>query len=950
MTHVRASYRLQLRGRMTLARVRALVPYLERLGVSHLYLAPVQRARPGSAHGYDVIDPRTVDPVLGGERALARLAHTLRRHGLGAILDVVPNHLAADPRSPFFADVLAHGPASRHACVFDVDWGEPDGRRHRPLLMPVLERPLPETIRRGELSLGWRTGMLHVRRGESAWPLDPATWPVLLERSKDARRALGPLLDSLRRLPPRTRTDARAVRARGAATTYARTVLTRIARGGGARAAALDAALEDRAAGPPGRRRLARLLARQAWRLAPWRSARHRLNYRRFFDVNELIAVRIEDPRVFSAVLGAPLVWMARGWIDGLRVDHVDGLLDPAETLRRLRRAARGPVWVEKILAPAERLPRAWPVEGTTGYDFLNQMEEALLDPDGVRAVERTWARVTGERASHAEAARAGKRRALDELLRADLTRLVRMLEPHAGRRRIARAELQRAVAETIVHLPVYRTYADWRGRLVAGDRRLLAQALAQARRAGRAPARALAWLGRVLLDGGGGVPPALRVTFLLRFQQLSGPAAAKGIEDTAHYAHAALLARHEVGGEPGLPLEDALPRLHAAHRERSRRWPQGLLAASTHDTKRSADVRARLDVLSELPEAWEHLITHWLRANAPLRRRARRRSVPDRNTELFLYQTLVGIWPLPRAGASTPGARALRGLHARVDAHLEKAMREAKRHTSWIDPDPAFEAAVRGFAGDLLLPGRRARGAAFRRELTAFVGEIARPGLWNALARLTVQLTAPGVPDLYQGDEVWCFTLVDPDNRRPVDFARRTRRLASLEAAWRAGPERRRRLLRALRTRPEDERLKLHVVRALLAARRRHAPLFTEGDYVPLRARGPAAPHVVAFARRAGRELAVIVAPRLTRTLVGDGRRAPVGASIWGETRVALPARLAGRPLRDALSGARIGVPRAGAELPVARLLTELPVACWIGRLGAQHASRRRSRARSPR
>ncbi len=943
MIPLRASYRLQLRGGLTLARVRPLLAYLARLGVSHLYLSPIQQARPASPHGYDGVDPTRVDPVLGGLPALVRLAAAARRLHLGLLLDVVPNHLAADPANPAFDDVLAHGPASRWARWFDVDWGPPGARRHRPLLLPVLERPLAEALARDEFTLVCVDGVLRLRRHASSWPLDPATWPQAFAARTVGRRrqtgaALEALLAPLRQLPPRTRTDGAALRARAEASARARRRLRALV---GRSPRALQAAARQLRGDAAARRRLAALLARQAWRPAPWKSARHRLNYRRFFDVNELIGIRVEDARVFAA---SHVLWLdlaARDLVDGLRIDHVDGLLDPADYLRRLRRALghrlgaergrRFVLLVEKILAADERLPRSWPVQGTTGYEFLNQLEDALLDPHGARALERSGARATGTRHSFAAAGRAGKRLVLRELLRADVRRLAADLAPHAPG--VTPAELRTAIAETIVHLPVYRTYADRRGRLSRTDRARLARALADARRSGRAAPRALARVRQGLLGASlpGAPSRSVRVAFLRRFQQTSGPAAAKGIEDTAHYAHAPLLSRNEVGGEPGHGLEGAVAELHARNRERARHWPGTLLAASTHDTKRSADVRARLDVLTELPTDWARAVARWRRTNRVLRPRVGRRRLPDANTERFLYQTLVGVWPL---GPRAPGPPARARLAARAEAYLVKAAREAKRETSWIDPDPAFEAALRSFVRALLAAAPRGAAAAFQRDLAAFVAEVARPGLWNALSRTLVQLSAPGVPDLYQGDELWTFSLVDPDNRGPVDFAHRARLLARAEHAFRAAGRRRSAFLRGLLARAEDGRLKLHAIHAALAARQRHPRLFAEGDYRPLRARGEHARHVIAFVRRSGRRAALSVVPRLPRTLTGDATRAPVGPAVWGATRIRLPSDLAGRTLRDALTGRRRRVPRAPArpELALAELLEELPVALLLG------------------
>lgn len=895
MTDLRATYRLQLRGGVDLRRARSLADYLARLGVSHLYLSPVLRARRGSAHGYDTVDPRVLDPALGSERDLRALARDLEARGLGILLDIVPNHMAADPESPAFDDVLRAGPRSPFAAWFDVAWEDARGRR-RPLLLPVLGRPLPECLAQGELWLVREEGELRVRYYERSFPLAKATLPP------DLREALA-------------RRDDAAARA----------------------------AIRGFAAGPGGRRRLGRLLGRQAYRLAYWKTARHRINYRRFFDISDLVGLRVEDPAVFDATQAKVLAWAEEGVLAGLRVDHVDGLHDPGGTLRRLRAAlperTRGgaPValLVEKILAPDERLPAGWPVDGSTGYEFLNEVEALFVEPRGAAALEAAWARTTGIRRGFALVARDAKRRALRELLRADLSRLAEAMARLPEARGAEPAALADALVETIAHLPVYRAYAG-RSGVTGADRARLSAALRAARRtqgARRGRRAACDRLRAVLLAP---LPVArharaARLEAIRRFGQLSGPAAAKGVEDTTLYRFAPLLSRNEVGGEPDRPLADAARALHAANRRRARRQPRGLLAASTHDTKRSADVRARLDVLSEIPDAWSAAVSRWRRWNAPLGRSAGGRRAPDAATELFLYQSLVGVWPLPKDAdpEAVPGAAELAALAERLEGSMQKAAREAKARTSWISPDPRFEAALARFVRESLRPGRR---SPFLRDVAALVAEIARPGLWNALARTLVQTTAPGAPDVYQGDELFSFALVDPDNRRPVDFARRRRMLAELERGLARDPERR---VRAWVRRPEDGRVKLHLLRAALHARRRHPGLFGAGAYEPLRARGAKSRHVFAFLRRDGPRVAIVVAPRLARTLVGDARGAPVG-SVWGDTRLVLPADLGGRRFDSALDARARRTPpaaRGRVELPLAELLETFPGALWLGR-----------------
>lgn len=842
-----ASYRLQLRANgVDLAAARRLVPYLERLGVSHLYLSPILRARPGSLHGYDVIDPRVVDPALGGERALERLADAAHAHGLALLVDVVPNHMAADPEGPCFGDVLARGRASCFAHWFDVDWEAGGGR----IVLPVLPAPRRACLERGEVRLERAYGEVRLRAGGLCLPLAPET------------------------RPERTRSS--------------------------------PAELE-------------RLLRRQHYELRYWRTADARINYRRFFDLSELIALRADDPRVFAETHGALAALLETGRIDGLRVDHVDGIAEPGRYLRQLRRIAPRPalILVEKILAPDEALPARWPVDGATGYGYLNAAEAVFLDPAGCRRIEADWARRTGVSLSFAETARRAKRRVATTLLRPELERAVRALlasTPAGSRldRRAARA----ALVAFASHLDVYRVYPRQAG-LDPRERRRVSLALAGAAEDG-APRAGLDALERLLLSGFEG--PQLDAA--ARVQQLCVSAAAKGVEDTAFYAQAPLLSRAEVGGDPGRPLDDPVSDLHATLTARVKR-PRGLLALSTHDTKHSVDVRARLDVLSERPDAWCEALDRWLELNAPLRRRA---GGPDVATELLFYQTLVGVWPLGGLAAAGPDAR--RELAERLDAYMGKAVREAKQRTSWRQRDERFERSVTRFVRGALLPPRGR--SAFLEDVERFAAAVARPGLWNGLAQRLLQLTAPGIADVYQGDETWRFDLVDPDNRRPVDFAGLARRLGGLRRFDAADTAGRRRLLRRLVRRPEDGRLPLHVLHRTLAARRRDPELFLGAAYLPLVAEGEKAAHVVAFARRHRRRAALVVVPRLAASPRLASPAAPVGRAIWGDTRIALPAALAGRRLICALSGRRL---TPGRTLAIGDALDPLPVALWVTR-----------------
>ncbi|HJQ84976.1 MAG TPA: malto-oligosyltrehalose synthase, partial [Candidatus Binatia bacterium] len=637
--------------------------------------------------------------------------------------------------------------------------------------------------------------------------------------------------------------------------------------------------------------------------------------------VSDLVGVRVEDPAVFDATHAHVLEWTAGHRLDGLRVDHVDGLWDPRAYLERLRTraaAAAGgdvPIWVEKILIGDEHLRDDWPVAGTTGYEFASRLEAAFVDPAGFTAIERWYRELirAPAAAGFPSAARAGKRRLLDTWLSPDARRLARHL------RRLVRRDpraagldprrLMTAVLEVLVAFPIYRTYVD-EGPVTAADGEAIADAIAGARGvAGVAPV-ALDLLAEVLLHAGAHGAQRDGLAFVRRFQQTSAPVMAKGVEDTALYRWLPLASRNDVGSDPGAPLDGAVAALHAANAERAARWPHSLLAVTTHDTKRSGDLRARLDILAEMPARWTSRVAAWRRMHRPHRRRVRGRLAPDANTEYLVYQTLVGIWPL------ATGEQALAEVTERVRDHLRKATREAKVHTSWLDPEPQFEQAVDDFVVAIL-----GAESPFVAELDAFArDEVVRPGLWTALARTLVHLTAPGVPDVYQGDELWSFTLTDPDNRRPVDFASRRALLAELELRPIDAA-----LVRALVDRPEDGAAKLHVVRTALGLRRREPDLFA-GGYEALVAEGERAAHVLAFARSQGERTAITVVPRLVLGL--GGRSAPVGSAVWGDTALRLPGALARRRFTNVLTGE----PWGGDPLPLASALGAFPAALLLG------------------
>jgi len=876
-TPLTATYRLQMNAEFTFAQARKQLDYLQRLGVSHCYCSPILVARSGSKHGYDVVDPTRINPELGSENDLRQLAADLHDRGMGLIVDIVPNHMGIGPENPYWDDMLARGERSRYARWFDVDWGMHPG--HRRVVLPVLGDELDTVLERGELSVSVREGgEARVRYGSQSFPIDSASLPPELQLVQFDAEETGEL-----------------------------TALF---------------------SGAEGRERLRRLLDVQHYRLAYWRQGPDEINYRRFFDVNDLAALRMEDPSVFEETHALILRLVGDGVIDGLRVDHVDGLLDPAAYLRSLcRNVPNGtPLFVEKILTNGEQLRAGWPVRGTTGYEFLNDLEDVFIEPRGFVDIERCYRRMRHlQSETFGDMAWAARERVLTGPLRADVERLARLFAPLARdvRQRWTHAEVVDALVAFLASMPVYRTYVAAGEPAHADDRAVIEETLVEARR--RKPARTaiLELIAGVMMGDMAAEPE--RAPFVARLQQVSGPAAAKGVEDNALYVYVPLASRNEVGGAPDRPLDDAVGRLHEANARRSKDWPLGLLCTNTHDTKRSADVRARIDALSEMPQEWERTVRRWRKLNARHRRVVGGRLAPGTNAEYLLYQTLVALWPPPRAGRRVDDLpdRAWRAsVRDRLTEYMLKAVREARLGTTWTDPNPEYEDALSSFIAAILEPSDD---APFLADVARLVWRTAPIGAVNGLARVAVHLTSPGTPDLYQGDELWNFALVDPDNRRPVDYTLRDAslgELAALDARLVAGEP-----LDLF-----DHRAKLLVTTRLLTLRRQYAELFGAGDYRRLDVRGARAAHVIAFARRRGDRACITVAPRLVCALtVMQGAGVDDGAAAWwADTRVELPTDLHDRAWTAVLSGAEVKFPEARIALSPA--LSTLPVAVYRG------------------
>jgi (1->4)-alpha-D-glucan 1-alpha-D-glucosylmutase len=953
----RATYRLQLHAAFTCDDAARVVPYLARLGVSHVYLSPVLRARPGSTHGYDIIDHSAFNPELGGREGFDRLAATARDHGLGLILDIVPNHMGVmGADNAWWMDVLENGPASVYAGFFDIEW-EPldEAMRHR-VLLPVLGAQYGDVLESGELVVAFEpeAAGFAVRYYGHRFPVDPREYPRILEPVVAPRAAatldaalaaeLASLISAFGHLPARDDTRPEAIAERQRDKELHKRRFARLVADEPAVRVLVDRAVTT-INGTPGDRAsfdaLHALLEAQAYRLAYWRVASDEINYRRFFDINDLAALRMENEAVFEATHGLVLQLAADGRIDGLRIDHPDGLYDPEQYFRRLQeRYARlagvelgttvggrppRPLWVvaEKITARYESLPERWPVHGTVGYRFATVANGLFVDGTSKTKLIRTWRAFSGLDLDFEEAAYQGKRRVMRAALASELTvlsaTLLRLARADRRTRDFTFNTLRLALAEVVACFPVYRTYiaAD---RCSAQDRRYIDWAVARAKRRTRAGETSIydfirrAMLAQAPEDADEDVR-AQYCAFAMKLQQFTAPVTAKGVEDSAFYVFMPLTALNEVGADPDM-FGMTVAAFHAASADRCAKWSHTMLATSTHDNKRSEDVRARIDVLSEMPAAWRLLLRRWSRMNRSRRRVQEGELAPSPNDEYLLYQTLLGTYPvepLDQAG--------LDAYRARIHAYMQKAVREAKQRSSWINVNEGYESAVRNFVDALL--GRR-EGNRFLDDLAAQGRAVAWFGRLNTLAMTLVKLASPGVPDIYQGTELPDLSLVDPDNRRPVDFGIRGALAEELEALAAAPVESIAERVAGFVADPLDPRAKLWVVMRALALRRSDPELFETGAYLPLEASGPKAAHVVAFARRRDDRCIVTVAGRLFATLVGEPDRLPLGEAVWGDTSLDLAPLAGPGALVDAFTGTRFE-PQDG-RLPVAAIMSRFP------------------------
>jgi len=920
-----ATYRLQLTADFDFDRAAAVVPYLKALGISHVYASPFMKARKGSTHGYDVVDHTKLNPELGGEAGFERLSAALRQHELGLILDFVPNHVGVHyADNPWWLDMLEWGPASPHAASFDIDWEQLPYRKRGGVLLPILGKPYGEALEGGEIELCYDAsdGSFSCWYYEHRLPIAPERYGEVLRivvkeagaESTEAGKQILALASRYRGLRHPNRGEAPAFKAELKGIAGGAAI---IAQGLAAYRAAVDRPTQTLA--------LHHLLERQHYKLGHWRLASSDINYRRFFDVNSLAGLRVEDAETFETAHRLVRRLIAEGKLQGLRLDHIDGLRDPAQYFHRLRRLIRQAqggdskpfyVVIEKILGEDEKLQRFPGISGTTGYEWMNVLTHLLVDPKGLDTLDEVWRQVSNQPPQLDPVLETAKRRVLETLLASEFTVLTRLLtriaNGHYSTRDYSADSLRQALELYVMHFPVYRTYITAAGP-TAHDRTLIEQTIAQAREEWFAADDGIFDFLRDVLSLDllkPGRPPhsAPRVRrFALKLQQFTGPLMAKSLEDTAFYRYHRLLALNEVGGDPAAKAL-SVPAFHAMMQTRAKEWPHGMTATATHDTKRGEDARARLAALTEIPDEWTSTVSRWKLLNAPHVVLNDTKRAPTASREYMLYQTLLGAWPLEGPDEN---------FVERIQAYALKAVREAKQETSWLNPQAAYEDGLKIFVARMLDDSVSGE---FLESLSALARRVALLGALNSLSQLTLKATLPGVPDFYQGTEFWDLSLVDPDNRRPVDFSARADALTALQAPdW-----------EKLTQSWPDGHLKLAWTAHLLKMRSVLAAVFTDGDYQPLEVNGPHRDHIIAFARRRGRNAAIVVAGRWFAPFTQGGRNWPKSDAFDASINV---------------SGFAIEADAdAGTEIRASSLFQQLPVAVLKANVvGAARPARRK-------
>ncbi len=922
-----ATYRLQFTPEFGFAQADDMLSYLYELGISDIYASPIFHARSGSLHGYDVVDPNRLNPELGSVEDFEKLIDQARRLELGWLQDIVPNHMAYDSQNRMLMDVLENGTASQYADFFDIEWNHPYVSMKGKILAPFLGRFYGECLEDGEITLHYDEGGLNVRYYSLTLPVNIEAYSdVLTDNLVSLRKRLGAghldyikllgVLYTLKNIAPKQESAERADHI-----VFVKRILWELYSGSDELRRHIDTNLArfNGAKGQPETFNLLdRLLGQQWYRLSFWKVAAEELDYRRFFNINELISLRMEDEKVFRHTHALVIKLVDEGKFTGLRIDHVDGLYDPLGYLRWLRRdAGAAYVTVEKILGLEEELPGMWPIQGTTGYEFLNYVNGIFCAREQRDQFSQIYKRFTGIDASSTALMVEKKRLIIGKYMAGDIEGLAFLLKNVSSRDRhaadVTLYGLKRALVEVLAFFPVYRSYIS-RNQCSAEDRRWLRVAVERAKAANPGLLFEINFIERFLLlefeDHHSEEEKNDWTHFVMRFQQVTGPLMAKGFEDTTLYVYNRLLSLNDVGGDPD-HFGVAVDEFHDFNRRRRERWPQTMNATATHDTKRGEDARSRINVLSEFPQEWERRLRSWSKINRAKKARVKDLEAPDRNDEYFLYQTLIGSFPLDSWREAT--------FIERLKAYLIKAVREAKVHTEWLKPDVAYEEAFVNFAEAILEPSEKNR---FIAEFLPFVKKIAYCGMFNSLGQTLLKIVAPGVPDIYQGTEFWDLSFVDPDNRRSVDYAERRRLLAELKSADSTD---RIALMQDLLSNWQDGRIKLYLLHKLLGFRRAHCGFFVEAEYTPLQnTSGPMGDRICAFVRHKGKAWVVAIVPRLVGEMVDHGG-APVG-EVWGQSVLSLPLDAPPQWV-DIVSGERIETDR-GNQLRLSEVFKYFPVA----------------------
>lgn len=960
---VSSTYRLQFNKDFTFQDASRIVDYLSDLGITHVYASPIFSSRRGSTHGYDVIDPTHFNPELGTEADFLALHEKLHERGLGLILDIVPNHMSASSENAWWMDVLENGLESAYASYFDIDWHPPSRRLDGKVLLPVLGRPFGEALEHQELKLTLLEGKFFVQYFDSLFPIAPSTYHLILKRRLNDLRdqlgedsavyqeysgivaeaaALAEFAAAPREAVGEKRLQFESLRQR------LRQLISEDGRVGDFIRQNLQG-MDGKPKVPASFASLETLLSQQHYLLAYWQNVNEEINYRRFFTINDLVGTRMQDPHVFEATHALVVRLVEQKAVTGLRIDHIDGLRDPLGYLRQLSERVGAntgsiepeavPIFVEKILARDESLPAAWPVAGTTGYEFANELNRFFVDPRGGKQIEQIYSEFLGREVLYDETLYQKKRLVMSTILGIEMRALGHHFQMLAAddryAREIPRLELNQALVETTAHLGVYRTYIR-NLEVPRQDEDRIEQALGKAQaRMPQLNIRSFHFLRDVLLLRNR--PHLLpghreaRLAFTMRWQQFTGPIMAKAFEDTFLYVYNPLISLNEVGGDPR-PSKAPSADFPSFVANRLKEWPHALNASTTHDTKRAEDVRARINVLSEIPAEWRSRLKRWSKQNEVHRKLTDGQPVPDRNEEIFLYQTLLGAWPMDVNEFVT--------LKNRMKAYAIKATREAMVHTRWTRPNLRHEQALERFIASILKPGA---GNPFLRDFQRFQQQIAYFGMINGLSQTLLKIAAPGVPDFYQGSDLWDLRLVDPDNRQPVDFIRRYAMLAGLRETDEITSD----LLYDLTDKWGDGRIKLHLISRALHFRRQNATLFSEGALVPVESIGARREHVAAFARRHNKEWIVVVVPRwLARgryPLHSKGREA-----FWGNAEIRLPHK-APASWNNVLTGQSVETKGDGDTrcISVGNLLSDFPVALLGGSLPRHEPKFRRRSGR---